>query len=569
MTMHCSYSPEDNKLRLYATSRLPRDLYDRVKAAGFKWAPKQELFVAPAWTPDREDLMVELCEEIGDEDYSPTERAADRAERFEGYREKRTAEAAGSADTFGAGPSAFGHQNRDRAERQATRHDRHRVYAVSQWSKAEYWQSRIAGVISSALYKSSPAVRRSRILRLEAEQRKHEKSREEYAARFAGWSKVATLEGADQAGRYESTADRMGFTPETMTPALRLAYALANDIHCYGDWPHPRTAKADSLYKHLTDEADPITPAEAAALWLADRTGPDDAESRPARWSDHYTNRLAYERAMMAEEGGSAADADMVPGGWIGKNQIQAVNKSPVTGKVVSVKLLAPDRWYRGEGPAPLTLQSFNIERLPEGAYRAPTEEERSAFAEAQTAAKAERKATTPKAPTLINPTDQDAERLQAIWNATAKEKHEKADRYGRAYEPSQVLRMTQEQYAARSKGAYASHETRTLHETGKQARRSSNMYSSDGAKYDATLGAAVCKIRVTGCGSGFYGADRVIVLTDKPQKALPLDWDAIEGKKPAEPTAAPAEAEAPEIIGGVLFGDERGDLYDAAEMGA
>ena len=31
-----TYSPEDNKLRLYATARLPADLYERVRAAGFK-----------------------------------------------------------------------------------------------------------------------------------------------------------------------------------------------------------------------------------------------------------------------------------------------------------------------------------------------------------------------------------------------------------------------------------------------------------------------------------------------------------------------------------------------------
>jgi hypothetical protein len=40
--LSATYSPEDNKLRLYASMRLSRELYDRVKAAGFKWAPKQD-----------------------------------------------------------------------------------------------------------------------------------------------------------------------------------------------------------------------------------------------------------------------------------------------------------------------------------------------------------------------------------------------------------------------------------------------------------------------------------------------------------------------------------------------
>ena len=166
MTMTATYSPEDNKLRLYSLYRLDTETYQRVKKAGFKWAPKQELFVAPSWTPAREDLLLELCGEIEDEDYSPEERSADRAERFSGYREKRRSEAGGYADTFVSGPSAFGHQNLRRAERQAERHDRLRGHAVSRWSKADYWQQRTEGVISHALYKSNPEVRRSRLVRL-------------------------------------------------------------------------------------------------------------------------------------------------------------------------------------------------------------------------------------------------------------------------------------------------------------------------------------------------------------------------------------------------------------------
>ena len=37
--MHHSatYSPEDNKLRLYPAHRLDKETYERVKAAGFSW----------------------------------------------------------------------------------------------------------------------------------------------------------------------------------------------------------------------------------------------------------------------------------------------------------------------------------------------------------------------------------------------------------------------------------------------------------------------------------------------------------------------------------------------------
>src|ERR1700691_40061 len=93
--MHYSatYSPEDNKLRLYATCRLDPETYDSVKSAGFIWAPKQELFVAPMWTPAREDLLIERAGEIDDEHKSLVERAEERSERFEDYSEARASDA--------------------------------------------------------------------------------------------------------------------------------------------------------------------------------------------------------------------------------------------------------------------------------------------------------------------------------------------------------------------------------------------------------------------------------------------------------------------------------------------
>ncbi len=77
-----TYSPDDNKLRLYAVSRLDPETYKKVHDAGFRWAPKQALFVAPAWTPGREDVLLSLAGEIEDEDSTLAERQEARAERF-------------------------------------------------------------------------------------------------------------------------------------------------------------------------------------------------------------------------------------------------------------------------------------------------------------------------------------------------------------------------------------------------------------------------------------------------------------------------------------------------------
>ena len=78
-----TYSPQDDKLRIYPSARLPKEDYDRVKAAGFGWAPRQECFYA-VWTPAREDVAASFAEdgEIEDETRTREERAADRAERF-------------------------------------------------------------------------------------------------------------------------------------------------------------------------------------------------------------------------------------------------------------------------------------------------------------------------------------------------------------------------------------------------------------------------------------------------------------------------------------------------------
>ena len=61
-----TYSPEDNKLRLYPLSRLDAETYAQVKSAGFSWAPKQELFVAPAWTSEDQFLEIRALLTLGD-----------------------------------------------------------------------------------------------------------------------------------------------------------------------------------------------------------------------------------------------------------------------------------------------------------------------------------------------------------------------------------------------------------------------------------------------------------------------------------------------------------------------
>ena len=175
--MTATYSPEDNKLRLSSLTRLDKETYNRVKAAGFKWAPRQEIFVAPMWAPDREDLLIELCGEIGDEDTSLMERQEQRAERFEEYSDNRKADAEAAhkavhaiADGIPLGqPILVGHHSEKHARKDAERIENGMRKAVKMWETSTYWTQRAASAIRHAKYKELPAVRARRIKGLEAD----------------------------------------------------------------------------------------------------------------------------------------------------------------------------------------------------------------------------------------------------------------------------------------------------------------------------------------------------------------------------------------------------------------
>jgi phospholipid N-methyltransferase len=306
ITGSATYSPEDNKLRLYASERLPRELYERVKAAGFRWAPQQKLFFAPMWTPEREDLLLELCGDIGDEDTSLAERAEERAERFEGYRENRAADAdsarqAVKAITSGiplGQPILIGHHSQKRAERDAERIERGMARAVKMWSTAAYWQRRAANALEHAKYKELPEVRHRRIAGLESDLR--------------------VLQSR--------------YTPDPKTKPQ----VWDGETHVWcgkgrgGHWV--KESRLSAIKEHCE------------------------------RWEEHYRNRIAYERAMLAEDGGIAAEGfDIQKGGrvlvrgeWL---VVTKINKSG--GQIVSVTTNA--RYVRVKG----------IEEIKD--YRAPT----------------------------------------------------------------------------------------------------------------------------------------------------------------------------------------------------
>jgi len=356
-----TYSPDDNKLRLSSATRLDRDVYDRVKAAGFSWAPKQDQFIASMWTPARAGLCIELAGEIGDDDSSLIDRAEDRADRFDDYRDKRTddaeraaAQARRVADGIPFGqPILVGHRSERHARKDAERIQNGMRKAVQAFDTADYWKRRAVAAIQHAKYKERPDVRARRIKTIEADKRKQERTRAESVGFLAQW-------------------DAEPLTMECATAIANLDYCS----RCYPLADYPRDPPASqyegqtSLWSALTDGIVDAGQARGIAREMHGRV-----VAFSGRWIEHYDNRLAYERAMLADAGGTIADKTGPEKGgavrcWVGRGSwvyIQKVNK-------ISVTLL--DNW--GNGGANFT-RTVEFDKLAGVMTAAQVEHERSA----------------------------------------------------------------------------------------------------------------------------------------------------------------------------------------------
>jgi hypothetical protein len=198
MKIKATYSPEDNKIRLYPSERLEQTAYEKVSKAGFKWAPAQKLFVAPKWTPQREDLALELAGEILPEEMSLEERSVNRSERFASTSERKAFKAEQSEtyverltdikDTF--------HGNARRAQKLESKINKAQDSVINLWQQAVYWEARAEASLEWVERKLSPQMRFSRIKTLETELRAFERQIAEANANTELWNTVTTVEEA-------------------------------------------------------------------------------------------------------------------------------------------------------------------------------------------------------------------------------------------------------------------------------------------------------------------------------------------------------------------------------------
>lgn len=382
-----TYSPDDNKLRLYPLHRLDEETYKKVYDAGFRWAPKQKLFVAPSWTPYREDLLISLAGDIDDEDSTLFERQEERADRFNGYSDKRAGEseqalahvdALSSAIPFGQ-PILVGHHSERRARSDAKKIENGMKRVVMLFERAGYWEDRAQASLRHAKYKERSDVRYRRIKKIEADLRKAEKN----IAQSEKYLKLWRSENFD----------------------LNMAFAISNYDHVSARFTldkYPRPAEKSqyegilSLHSAMRDEIITAEQARDIAIPCHER-----AIRHQQRWAKHYRNRLSYERAMLDEKGGVVTRANEFQvggqvksrGEWL---QIIRINKSG--GEVSSVT--TPYYNFLGySGTMILTL-----DRITD--YQAPTTEEATAAV------------ATSKRPPIVNyPGEGFREMTKAEWS--------------------------------------------------------------------------------------------------------------------------------------------------------
>lgn len=477
-----TYSAEDNKLRLYPAHRLDAEIYQLVRAAGFKWAPKQRLFVAPKWTPEREDLCIELAGEITAEQTTLVERAQDKAARLDALAEKRATQSNSFYDAacrisqrfeFGQ-PILVGHHSERKARKDQQRMHEAMDKAVKAHKAVSYWHYRAEGVEHFANMKGSARTRARRIKTLLAALRNWQRDINHSKLCIKLWQKIDAIDD-----------------PEKRTEAVK--YYAGARLATGATAPHLR---GESLWSML--EAETITPDTVVQKCLAFHAY--QAESAyTLRWIAHILNRLAFERAELGDVGRYAGELTKVILQAFAREQGAHKPEATQDGKDWTLASGVDLPAHISESDS-LTLDAEGWRDLMQASgYEVP-------------APKPRRKSTASSVP-LINPTIEEAEKLQALWNVKAQERGG-ATTLG-CVKGAEVRPVTQAYFSAHSKGSYSSFNTIELDINGHK------IWST----YQGKTADPVCRVRVGPGGGSVYSPEALVVIEDKPQKALPIDW--------------------------------------------
>ena len=474
ITYTATYSPEDNKLRLYpSVDRLPREDYLYLRNEGFISAQKQGLFVAH-WKPYREDICVQLAGRITAEQTTLLERAEAKAERLDALAVKRAEqsnsyhEAANRiSERFSFGqPILVGHHSERKARRDQKKMHSAMDNAIAAQKAVEYWNWKAEGVERYANMKNCTRTRLNRIKKLLAELRGFQRSINEAKRYIDICKKVHDSTGKDTFNRDVETL--VGF--HDATPYY----------------------KGDSLWRQL--DKGTISHQDALSKCLA-YNELKASSPNTLRWIQHTLNRLAYERSLLGEI--KLFEGDLTP---------VILQTFARTHGAEKPKAKKTDTGFILESPVdfPLHLSQGNSIELSDSGWC-----ELMQSVGYEVPAPKERRKSAKKLVPLINPKVDEAAKLQEIWNRKAEEsKHVRSS-------TSKVLMISQKVFSANSKGSYARLTTYELDINGNKVW----------ARWNGKSAEPVCRIRVDTGSSGLYEANPIVVIEDKPGKALPIEW--------------------------------------------
>jgi hypothetical protein len=205
--------------------------------------------------------------------------------------------------------------------------------AVKMWDTAKYWTDRAEAALRHAKYKERPDVRARRIRGLGADKRKQERYQQEAGLWLKLWTECANEQDKE------------------LQAIIALRVAGMCNLHLprkegdREDFPHSPTAY-DALKGSHPNLYAPRTVEEIVRVALDKYPR---AIAHHGRWLAHYENRIAYETAMLAESGGTAADRNKPERGgacqcWVRRGQWIEILK------VNQVSVTVADNWGNG-GP--------------------------------------------------------------------------------------------------------------------------------------------------------------------------------------------------------------------------
>lgn len=272
-----TYSPEDNKLRFYPFERLSEEVFTRAKDLGFRWAPRQELFVKPRWTPQAEDFCIELAGSIEPEKTTMIERAEAKIERLETIQENAETRANGYSDAaqaiserFACGqPILLGHHSQRKAENDAKKMQRAQANASNEFDKIKYYDWKKSGVACHANQKANVRTRQKRIKTLLAELRDMQRSITKSEQALKMWSDIDALPVGEQRTKY---------------------------VDSYGGH-HEYGTSVKNLYAWRRGE---LTEQQIINS-LTEYHGSEANYAHRQRWIMHILNRLGYEQAELCD----------------------------------------------------------------------------------------------------------------------------------------------------------------------------------------------------------------------------------------------------------------------------